>query len=366
VKARTTFRMIRHWGAGVVLVGFLLASTAVAQTATQAPDRVTQLRAGMDQAKKDGAKGQLPGAWWDLDKRLDEAKKNGATPAQWQELTVDVQHLQSAATFVARMRKQKSGMEAMLGRFDQALHELGALYGVVPDPTLSGTPAARDLLDKLNRSNLARQILVDSLTVTNRRLNEIVGTRLAYQDSLITALKVEVSSLRQKLWETELRVGVAEADRSAAESVLTRKQQRDEAIADLRSSFGADEGEILLTPEGTIVMRVFGISFGVGSADLKTGQQALIAKIVAAVRLFPGAQIGVEGHTDDTGSRDANLRLSRRRAETVARILEQEMGQENGSITTSGFGPDRPLAPNSTVAGRARNRRIDVIINAAE
>ncbi len=168
--------------------------------------------------------------------------------------------------------------------------------------------------------------------------------------------------MRQKLWETELRVGVAEADRSAAESVLSSKQEREEAIAALRTTFGPQEGEILLTPDGTIVMRLYGISFGVGSADLKAGQQALIAKVAAAIGGFPGTSVRVEGHTDDTGSRSSNLRLSRRRAETVARILEQQLGQSSESITTEGFGPDRPLALNSTPEGRALNRRIDVVV----
>jgi outer membrane protein OmpA-like peptidoglycan-associated protein len=57
------------------------------------------------------------------------------------------------------------------------------------------------------------------------------------------------------------------------------------------------------------------------------------------------------------------LRLSRRRAETVARRLEGELGLATESIPTEGFGPDRPVAPNSTSAGRAKNRRIDVVIS---
>ncbi len=317
----------------------------------------------MDRAKKDGAKGQLPNTWWDLDSRLDEAENTGATVAEWEALETDVQRLQNAASFVTRMRRQKSGLEAMLGRFDQALGEIGALYDLETDPVLSGTPAAEDLVDRLNAANLTRQILVDSLSVTNRRLNSIVQTKVVYQDSMITALQIEVSALHQKLWETELRAGVAEADRSAAESVLTSKQEREEAIAGLRSLFGTDEGEVMLTPGGDIVMRVFGISFGVGSADLQSGQQSLIQKVATVVQRFAGADIRVEGHTDDTGSRDANLRLSRRRAETVARVLEQQLGTGAESIATEGFGPDRPIALNSSAEGRALNRRIDVVIS---
>ena len=334
--------------------------SALAQEGKNEPSSAA--RELMRQAKKLGAKGQLPHAWWDLDSRLDEAEKNGATDEQWAALEIETRRLVNAAAFIEDMRSKKSGMEALLGRFDQALGEIGTLYGIRMEPVLSGTDLARDIIGKLNAENLQRQILVDSLTVTNRRFTEAVGGRSAAQESLITALQVEVSSLRRQLWETELRVGVAEADRSAAESVLTKKQERDAAIAGIRSSFTAEEGEILLMPGGEVVMQVYGISFGVGSSSLKQGQDGLVDKIVAAIQLFPAAEVRVEGHTDDTGSHDANLRLSRRRAETVARLLEQKLGRDEGNLATEGFGPDKPIALNSTPEERAMNRRIDVVI----
>lgn len=274
--------------------------------------------------------------------------------------------LVNAAAFVDEMRSQKSGMEALLGRFDQALTEIGTLYGVPLDSELSGSPLARALINDLSEMNLARQVLIDSLTVANRQYSEMVGGRTAAQDSLITALQVEVSSLRRQLWETELRVGVAEADRSAAETVLTKKQEREADIAAVRASFTPQEGEIILMSGGEIVIRVHGISFGVGSAALNPGQDLLVDKIVAAIGMFPGSEVRVEGHTDDTGSQDANLRLSRRRAETMAQLLEPKLGVPEGTIATEGFGPDKPVALNSTPEGRALNRRIDVVIGAVQ
>jgi outer membrane protein OmpA-like peptidoglycan-associated protein len=367
VTLNTTFSRANPWLVRLFWIALTLAAmTAQAQDRGRDPARIALLRNGMELAKNDGAKGQLPTTWWGLEFRLDEAEKNGATPQQWSAMETDVKRLQSGAAFVARMRQQKSGMEALLGRFDQSLHEIGALYGVAPDPTLSGTAAAEDLLRRLSQTNLARQGRIDSLTVANRRLNDTVQTTVVYQDSMLTALRVQVSSLRQKLWETELRAGVAEADRSAAESVLTTKQQRDEAIAGLRDSFGQDEGEITLKPDGTIVMRLHGVSFGIGSAELQPGQEQLLTKVSAAVGRFPGSAIRVEGHTDDSGGREANLRLSRRRAETVARRLEQDLQLEAESVMTEGYGPDRPVALNSTPEGRARNRRIDIVISGGQ
>jgi len=233
---------------------------------------------------------------------------------------------------------------------------------VAPDPVLSGTPAARDLVARLDSLNLHRQVLIDSLTVENRQLAEIAHGKTTAQDSVITALRVENSSLRQKLWETELRAGVAEADRSAAETVLTAKQQREAAIADVKAMFTPQEADILLTADGAVVLRVHGLDFGVGSAAVRPGQEDLVKRLARAIDEFPGEPVRIEGHTDDTGSRDANLRLSRRRAETVARLLAEAAGRDPADFTTEGFGPDKPVALNSTPEGRALNRRIDVVI----
>jgi len=347
-------------GLGVGLFWQLEPATALAQEEVTNP--AAEVRRLREQAKDLGAKGQLPMAWWDLDSRLKNAEKNGATELEWDALGRDATLLVNRATFVQQMRQQKSSIEATLNRFDQALREIATLYGLETDPELTASAAAAELLESLNRQNLRRQVTVDSLTVVNRRLNESVGGRAAEQDSLITALRVESSNLRRLLWETELRVGVAEADRSAAETILTRKQDREAAIAAVKTILGPEEGEILLTPDGDILLRVFGISFAVGSASLREGQAPLVDRVARAVGLFPGASVRVEGHTDDTGARDANLRLSRRRAETVARLLEGNLGQAEGSIVTDGYGPDRPIALNSTADGRALNRRIDVVI----
>lgn len=327
-----------------------------------APLPTAEIHTLMYKAKKLGAKSQLPLAWRALDERVKTADDTGADAVELADMKIAGQRLLNQATFVDQMRQRRSGLEAMLGRFDQALTEIAALYRLETDPVLAGTEAANALILQLNKANLKQQVKVDSLTVANRLLNSQVGGRMAEQDSLITALQLQVSSLRQQLWEMDLRAGVAEADRSAAESVLSRKQKREEAIAAVGSSFSAKEADILLTPNGDVLLRLFGLSFAVNSAELKAGQTGLMSKVADAIRSFPGAEIRVEGHTDDTGSRAANLRLSRRRAETVARKLETELELAEGTAKTVGVGPDKPIALNSTAEGRALNRRIELVL----
>jgi outer membrane protein OmpA-like peptidoglycan-associated protein len=332
--------------------------------AAQTVDLGATTRQLIEQARKAGGKGTLPNAWWDLESLVREADAQGAS-ANWDAAELEARRLVNAAEFLNQMRQQKSGMEALLGRFDQALAEIGVLFALEPDPLLSGSPAAADLIDRLNTANLRRQVVIDSLRVENRRLTETVGGRSEALEAQVATQQTEISALRQKLWDTELRVGVAEADRSAAESVLTRKQNREEALAAVRSAFSQDEAEIVVTADGAVQLRVFALSFGVGSADLSKGQNKLVGKIADAVSRFPGAPVTVEGHTDDSGGREANLKLSEKRAATVARLLEKKLSLGKDTITTAGYGPDRPLALNSTAEGRARNRRIDVVIGVA-
>jgi outer membrane protein OmpA-like peptidoglycan-associated protein len=357
----------QSFGVGLIVLAITLFSAVLVQAQeAQAADPYEEIKPIVDEAKKLGAKGQLPLAWRNLDEQIRFCREDGCTEGQWETVRNEALRLRNMAGFVHEMRRKRSGMEAMLGRFDQALMEMGELFGVAPDALLSGTPAANDLLEKLNRVNLRRQAVIDSLTINNRYLSETVASRVVAQDSIITRLTVEVSSLRQQLWEMELRAGVAEADRSAAETLLERKKQKEAAIASIKSSIGPGAGEVLLTPDGDILLRITGIAFGVGSASLRSGQEVVVQRVASAVELFPGSTVEVSGHTDDTGTRQANLRLSLRRAETVARLLEEQLGLEQGAIATQGFGPDRPVALNDSDQGRARNRRIDVVIKPVE
>lgn len=349
----------------------LLATLVLAQFDPAEVGRVLdETRRNLEQAKDLGAKKYLPTGYAEIESGLNEAeellaagKVTGESLLQVaQGLQVKSQRLVVQASFVKDMRGQKHPWEIALRRFDQAVMEIALTTGLTMPPTLSGPAAAAALLDSLGSWKLQRQLYADSLKVANRHFERQFRVMAAEQDSTVTALEVEISSLRRQLWDTELRAGMAEAERSAAQSDLEWRRERELAIQEITADFGPDEGEVLLTPEGNVIIRVFGFSFAVGSVELQPGQDQLVDKLADAVGMFPAARLRVEGHTDDTGGRDVNMRLSRRRAETVANLLGQRLDLPPENLEIVGHGPDRPLATNSTAEGRARNRRIDVII----
>jgi OOP family OmpA-OmpF porin len=100
------------------------------------------------------------------------------------------------------------------------------------------------------------------------------------------------------------------------------------------------------------------IEFESGSAYITAAGMAVLDQMAAAMRTMTKQKFEIVGHTDNIGSRAYNLELSAERAESVKSYLVAK-GIDGAAITTEGDGPDRPVAPNDTEAGRARNRRIE-------
>ncbi len=88
-----------------------------------------------------------------------------------------------------------------------------------------------------------------------------------------------------------------------------------------------------------------------------------LSEVAEVMRTYPTMKLEIRGHTDDQGSDEYNLNLSRQRAETVAGAL-MEMGIERRRLTVEGFGESRPVVPNSSEENRKRNRRTEFVITA--
>lgn len=101
------------------------------------------------------------------------------------------------------------------------------------------------------------------------------------------------------------------------------------------------------------------VEFEPGSATLTPTGQAVLDDLLGAIRRMPDRRFEIIGHTDGQGARLSNLALSAARADAVKTYLAAK-GANAALLETSGAGPDRPVASNETLEGRARNRRIEV------
>ena len=150
------------------------------------------------------------------------------------------------------------------------------------------------------------------------------------------------------------------ADAQARESQLARKEaQLAEATAvDLRArlqNLHATRGA-----EG-MQMTLDDIAFAPGQAGLRPEAKASLGKLVAFVNRDAAKTIRIEGHTDSRGNSNANQVLSQRRADAVRDALIAA-GVVAARIASVGLGEGQPVDSNDTEEGRARNRRVDVIL----
>ncbi len=102
-----------------------------------------------------------------------------------------------------------------------------------------------------------------------------------------------------------------------------------------------------------------GVNFDVGKATLTPASYAALDEVAKSLLAHPDVRIEVSGHTDATGSRGLNMRLSLARAQAVMAYLAQR-GVGHARMQAQGYGPDRPIATNSTATGRAANRRVEL------
>lgn len=115
----------------------------------------------------------------------------------------------------------------------------------------------------------------------------------------------------------------------------------------------------VLFEAGATAVVLQGVTFATGSANLTDAAKGILDGVAQSLVANPDVKVEVGGHTDNTGSRATNVRLSQARAESVMAYLVSK-GVAANRLTARGFGPDEPVAENTTAAGRAKNRRVEL------
>ncbi|MBD9563620.1 OmpA family protein [Pseudomonas sp. NPDC086112] len=196
------------------------------------------------------------------------------------------------------------------------------------------TKDASEYLDKADKAYLDRE-------------DQAKVDQLAY----LTNQRVEVAKQTIALRTAENNLKNAAAQRAQA-----RLDARDQQIKQLQDSLNAKQ-----TDRGTLV--TFGdVLFATNKADLKSNGLVNINKLAQFLQENPDRKVIVEGYTDSTGAASYNQSLSERRATSV-QVALIKMGVDPARIVAQGYGKEYPVAENSSVSGRAMNRRVEVTIS---
>jgi OOP family OmpA-OmpF porin len=102
------------------------------------------------------------------------------------------------------------------------------------------------------------------------------------------------------------------------------------------------------------------INFDTDKATLRADAQPIIGEVNKLLTSDQALKLSIEGHTDNTGGADHNRELATARARSVLGALVG-LGVDAARLSSKGFGPDKPIADNSTDAGRAKNRRVELV-----
>ncbi|MBC7983256.1 MAG: OmpA family protein [Candidatus Obscuribacterales bacterium] len=177
----------------------------------------------------------------------------------------------------------------------------------------------------------------------------------------LTDRDAQIAILDREIKRLEDRLGGVSDERVALQRRLDVQAQQRRHIAQVETAFAPTEARIFRQADN-LVISLMGITFPVGKSVIDPASYALMSKVQDAIKLFPNASLIVEGHTDADGTDSANLILSQDRADAVKQYLISNAGLNAEKISSIGYGEARPVASNQNAEGKARNRRIDLVV----
>lgn len=119
--------------------------------------------------------------------------------------------------------------------------------------------------------------------------------------------------------------------------------------------------EIQRIGEGIKITFDSGILFDIDKSDLRPVSETNLAKLAKILNKYPDTNILIEGHTDDTGTDDHNMALSKDRAQSVSHYLAT-VGVASARFSIAGYGETQPIVTNDSPEGRQKNRRVDIAV----
>jgi OOP family OmpA-OmpF porin len=189
---------------------------------------------------------------------------------------------------------------------------------------------------------------------------EMSDLKVRYQEEIDT-LNIQKASLENQSLEDRLAKERMAKEWLAMEQHLASENFFNQKYLAVRSYFLVDEADVF-KQDHQLIIRLKAMHFPAGESTILAENYELLGKLQTAILTFDDPRVIIEGHTDATGSEALNMELSMQRAEAVSQYLTSNGTLPAESISAVGYGSDHPLASNLTPAGRAMNRRIDVLI----
>ncbi len=230
--------------------------------------------------------------------------------------------------------------------------------------------AAKAQAEASEKARLEAQLAAERAAREKAEAEAARAAALAQQQAAQAEAEKARVAAEQAAREKAEALAQQQAAQAAAEEARKKAQDADQA----RLKAEAEKGElrkrlldqfnsVLQTRDSVrgLIVNMSDVLFDTGSYTLKPGAREKLAKISGIVLAHQGLNLQVEGHTDSVGSEEYNQMLSEQRAASVRDFLVQQ-GLSPASVSSRGFGKTQPVASNDTADGRAKNRRVELVV----
>jgi outer membrane protein OmpA-like peptidoglycan-associated protein len=194
--------------------------------------------------------------------------------------------------------------------------------------------------------------------------------QLAMQQAQSAAQQAQIEAQQEALKRAQADASAAQAEAAAANARAAQAaaehsaQQATNQTEQMRERLRSQLSQVLQTQETArgLIVNMSDVLFDFNKYTLKPEAREKLAKVSGILLAYPNLKVQVEGYTDNVGTQEYNQTLSQQRGDAVRDYLVSQ-GVSAGNITATGYGMSNPIADNATNAGRAQNRRVQMVVS---
>ena len=276
----------------------------------------------------------------DAERELNENRYDTDLPRSLaKQANYEAKHALYLSQIVRQVRDRDMTAEQLVLAWEQPLRAVAGVADIVPD--MQEGPD---------------QLVAELVAYFEQQTNELQALQQENAED-----EIRLADMAEELQALDERLGGATAERAALIQRLEAQARVKQQFLQVEKIFSSHEARVFR--EGnSIILRLVGLNFDSGNSQIKPENFDLLAKVEKAIDVFPRSELTIEGHTDSHGGDDLNQKLSQERAESVQQYMINAMRIPTFRLIATGYGETRPVSSNETEAGRARNRRIDIVI----
>jgi outer membrane protein OmpA-like peptidoglycan-associated protein len=248
---------------------------------------------------------------------------------------------------LAKAKQELQNAQALDGKKSQRKVMITYARGAVQDAEDARVSTLRKMQEEKQRQQQA---------AVQQAQTEAQQAQIAAQQEALQRAQADAQAAQAEAAAANARAAQVAAEHSAQQATNQTEEMRERLRQQLNNVLQTQE-----TARGLIV-NMSDVLFATAQFNLKPEAREKLAKVSGILLSYPGLAVQVEGYTDNVGGDEYNLTLSQQRGDAVRDyLISQGVGAAN--ITATGYGKTNPIADNATAAGRAQNRRVNLVVS---